>query len=56
MSKTNGLRQRIAGKTKQALGEIVGDQELHEEGKAQESSGREEQEKAENVNPFKKLD
>lgn len=40
MRKTERLRQRIAGKTKQAVGEIIGDQELHEEGKAQESSGQ----------------
>ncbi|MET4023396.1 uncharacterized protein YjbJ (UPF0337 family) [Bradyrhizobium sp. S3.2.12] len=35
MSKTKGLGQRITGKAKQAVGEIVGDQDLHEEGKEQ---------------------
>lgn len=60
MSKTKSLRQRIAGKTKQAVGEIIGDQELHEDGKAQESSGRKEQdekapENSSGLNPLKKL-
>jgi len=39
MSKTKALGQRIAGKTKQAVGEIVGDHDLHEEGKAQAERG-----------------
>lgn len=39
MSKTKVLGQRIAGKTKQAVGEIVGDHDLHEEGKAQAERG-----------------
>jgi uncharacterized protein YjbJ (UPF0337 family) len=55
MSKTKGLGQRIAGKTKQALGEIVGDQDLHEEGKQQAERGRDEQSKPSELNPLKKL-
>lgn len=65
MRKTERLRQRIAGKTKQAVGEIIGDQELHEDGKAQESSGQESSgrkeqdgkapENSSGLNPLKKL-
>jgi uncharacterized protein YjbJ (UPF0337 family) len=35
MSETKTLTQRIAGKAKQAVGEILGDQDLHEQGKAE---------------------
>ncbi|WP_027567391.1 CsbD family protein [Bradyrhizobium sp. URHA0013] len=55
MSKTKGLGQRIAGKTKQAIGEIVGDQDLHEEGREQAGHGRDEQSKPSELNPSKKL-
>ncbi|MEK9281196.1 MULTISPECIES: CsbD family protein [unclassified Bradyrhizobium] len=61
MSRTKGLQQRIIGKTKQAVGEILGDQDLHEDGKAQAESGRDEQERDERekepspLNPLKKL-
>lgn len=55
MSKTKGLRQRIVGKAKQAAGEIIGDQELHEDGKAEAERGREEQDKPSELNPLKKL-
>ncbi|KQT16637.1 MAG: CsbD family protein [Bradyrhizobium sp.] len=55
MGKTKGLQQRIAGKTKQAVGEIIGDQDLHDEGKAQAERGRDEQDKPSELNPLKKL-
>jgi uncharacterized protein YjbJ (UPF0337 family) len=55
MGKTKGLRQRIVGKTRQAVGEIVGDQELHDDGKAQAERGRDEQDKPSELNPLKKL-
>ncbi|MHB0768356.1 CsbD family protein [Bradyrhizobium sp. 5.13L] len=55
MGKTKGLRQRIAGKTRQAVGEIIGDQELHDDGKAQAERGRDEQDKPSELNPLKKL-
>ncbi|MDF0521222.1 CsbD family protein [Bradyrhizobium yuanmingense] len=55
MGKTKGLQQRIAGKTKQAVGEIVGDQDLHDDGKAQAERGRAEQDKPSELNPLKKL-
>ena len=53
MSKTKGRGQRIAGKTKQAVGEIVGDQDLHDEGKAQAERGRDEPSKPSELNPLK---
>lgn len=55
MGKTKGLQQRIAGKTKQAVGEIIGDQDLHDHGKAQAERGRHEQDKPSELNPLKKL-
>ncbi|KRP91680.1 MULTISPECIES: hypothetical protein [Bradyrhizobium] len=55
MGKTKGLQQRIAGKTKQAVGEIIGDQDLHDDGKAQAERGRDEQDKPSELNPLKKL-
>ncbi|MET4631496.1 uncharacterized protein YjbJ (UPF0337 family) [Bradyrhizobium sp. I1.8.5] len=55
MSKTKGLGQRITGKAKQAVGEIVGDQDLHEQGKEQAEPGRDEQGKPGELNPLKKL-
>ena len=55
MSKTKGLRQRIVGKTRQAIGEIIGDQDLHDDGKAEAKRGRDEQDKPRELNPLKKL-
>lgn len=55
MGKVKGLKQRIAGKAKQAAGEIVGDQELHEDGKAEAERSRDEQDKPSEVSPLKKL-
>lgn len=55
MGKTKGLQQRIAGRTKQAVGEIIGDQDLHDDGKAQAERGRDEQDKPSELNPLKKL-
>jgi uncharacterized protein YjbJ (UPF0337 family) len=54
MSKTKGLQQRIAGKTRQAIGEIIGDQDLHDDGKAQAQRARDEQDKPSELNPLKK--
>lgn len=55
MNKTKRLQQRIVGKTRQAVGEIIGDQDLHDEGKAQAERGRDEQDKPSELNPLKKL-
>ena len=55
MGKAKELKQRIAGKAKQAVGEIVGDQELHEDGKAEAERSRDEQDQPSELNPLKKL-
>jgi uncharacterized protein YjbJ (UPF0337 family) len=55
MGKTKGLKQRIVGKARQAVGEIIGDQDLHDDGKAQAERGRDEQDKPVDINPLKKL-
>ncbi|GGI22334.1 CsbD family protein [Bradyrhizobium guangdongense] len=55
MSKTKDLAQRIVGRTRQAVGEIIGDQTLHDDGKAQAQHGRDEREKPSELNPLKKL-
>ncbi|MCS3760222.1 CsbD family protein [Bradyrhizobium centrosematis] len=55
MTRTKGLRQRIVGKTRQAVGEIIGDQDLHDDGKAEAERGRDDQDKPSKLNPLKKL-
>ncbi|MBR0930141.1 CsbD family protein [Bradyrhizobium sp. 62B] len=55
MTRTKGLRQRIVGKTRQAVGEIIGDQDLHDDGKAEAERGRDDQDKPSELNPLKKL-
>ena len=55
MSKTTGLQKRIVGKTRQAVGEIIGDQDLHDDGKAEAERGRDDQDKPSKLNPLKKL-
>ena len=55
MSKTNELAHQILGKARQAVGEIIGDQDLHDEGKAQAQRGRDERDKPSELNPLKKL-
>ena len=55
MSKAKGLGQRIVGKTRQAVGEIIGDQDLHDDGKAEAERGRAEQDQPSELNPLKKL-
>ena len=54
MARINGAKDELAGKAKRLVGEIVGDQKLHDEGKAQQEQGREETEKP--VKPLGNLD
>jgi uncharacterized protein YjbJ (UPF0337 family) len=54
MAKIKGVKDEIAGKTKRVVGEILGDQKLDDEGKAQERQGREDAEKP--VKPLGNLD
>ncbi len=62
MAKVRAIKNQIAGKAKQAVGEVVGDQELHEEGKAQANAGKAEAEagkqqenKPGKLNPLRRL-
>lgn len=55
MSKTKGLLEQIVGKTRQAVGEIIGDQALHDDGKAQAEHCRDEQGERSGRYPPKKL-
>ncbi|MET3971950.1 hypothetical protein ACVWXN_000275 [Bradyrhizobium sp. i1.4.4] len=55
MGKTKDLTQRIAGKAKQAVGEIVGDQDLHDEGREQAERGHDHLDKPSQINPLKTL-
>ncbi len=50
MAKVKGIKQQIAGKSKQAVGEIVGDQELHERGKAEAKAGKKQREEPSKLN------
>jgi uncharacterized protein YjbJ (UPF0337 family) len=55
MGRAKDIKERIVGKAKQTLGEVIGDQSLHEDGKAQAARGRDEQDKPKEINPLKKL-
>jgi hypothetical protein len=53
MSKAKDLKQRLVGKTKQAVGEIIGDQALHDEGKSEADRPDEDHEEQPPFNPQK---
>ncbi|KRQ06400.1 hypothetical protein [Bradyrhizobium manausense] len=55
MSKAKDLRQRLVGKAKQAVGEIIGDQALHDNGKAEADRPNNHYEERPPLNPLKKL-
>ncbi|WP_407181383.1 CsbD family protein [Bradyrhizobium sp. STM 3562] len=55
MTKVKGAKNEIAGKTKQAVGEVLGDQGLHDEGKRQEKEGKKQKEEPSEVNPLRRL-
>jgi hypothetical protein len=55
MAKTKDLTQRIAGKAKQAVGEIIGDQHLHDEGRKQAERGHDDLDKPSQLNALKKF-
>ncbi|MCK1392534.1 CsbD family protein [Bradyrhizobium sp. 1] len=55
MGRAKDIKEEIVGKAKQTLGEIIGDQSLHEDGKAQAARGRDEQDGPRELNPLKKL-
>jgi uncharacterized protein YjbJ (UPF0337 family) len=62
MAKVRAIKNQIAGKAKQAVGEVVGDQDLHEEGKVQANAGKAEakagkqqESKTGKLNPLRRL-
>ncbi|HVX75531.1 MAG TPA: CsbD family protein [Bradyrhizobium sp.] len=56
MSKTKGLKNEIAGKTKRLAGEILGDHNLYDAGKEQERQGKEERNEPNEIKPFGNID
>jgi uncharacterized protein YjbJ (UPF0337 family) len=55
MSTLKGAADRIAGKTKEAAAEIIGDGKLREEGKAQQRKAEAEADKPDDANPLDPL-
>ncbi|WP_228747686.1 CsbD family protein [Bradyrhizobium sp. BR 10289] len=45
MGRAKDIKQLIIGKAKQAAGEIIGDQALHDDGKADAARSRDEQDR-----------
>jgi uncharacterized protein YjbJ (UPF0337 family) len=54
MAKIKGIKDELTGKLKRLVGEVVGDQKVHDEGKAQEQQGRQDAEKP--IKPLGNLD
>jgi uncharacterized protein YjbJ (UPF0337 family) len=55
MTATKGVADKVAGKTKQVIAEVVGDGKLREEGKAQERRGDALKEEPSALNPLGNL-
>jgi uncharacterized protein YjbJ (UPF0337 family) len=56
MAKAQSVKNEIAGNAKRLVGEVLGDQKLHDEGNAQERQGREERNEPDDIKPFGNLD
>jgi uncharacterized protein YjbJ (UPF0337 family) len=56
MGTLKGATDRIAGKTKEAAAEIIGDGKLREEGKAQQRKAETEADQQGDANPLDSLD
>lgn len=56
MTKLGEIKSVVAGKAKRLVGEIVGDQKLHDEGKAEERQSREESKGDDRIRPLGNLD
>jgi hypothetical protein len=56
MPKAKNVKDEIAGKAKRLVGEVLGDQKLHDEGNAQERRGLEEPDEPADIRPFGNLD
>jgi uncharacterized protein YjbJ (UPF0337 family) len=56
MANAQTVKNEIGGKAKRLVGEVLGDQRLYDEGKAQERRGREERNEPAEIKPFSNLD
>lgn len=56
MSRAEGVKNKIVGKAKRLVGEVLGDQALHDEGKEQDQQGDKAVEEAGGVKPLGNLD
>jgi uncharacterized protein YjbJ (UPF0337 family) len=56
MASLKGTTDKIAGKTKEAVAEIIGDGKLREEGKAQQRKAKRETNEPGEPNPLRPLD
>ena len=56
MAKAKSVKNEVAGKVKRLVGEVLGDQKLHDEGNAQERQGRKERNDPADIKPFGNLD
>jgi uncharacterized protein YjbJ (UPF0337 family) len=56
MSRTKGVKKRVSGNAKRLVGEVLGDQELHDEGRSQERQGENDIEEAGSAKPLGNLD
>jgi uncharacterized protein YjbJ (UPF0337 family) len=56
MGKAKAVKNKLAGKAKRVAGEVLGDQKLDEEGRAQEQEGQEEDQQSASLKPLGNLD
>jgi uncharacterized protein YjbJ (UPF0337 family) len=56
MANARVVKNEIVGKLKRFVGEVVGDQKLHDEGKAQERPSQERRNEPNDIKPFGNLD
>jgi uncharacterized protein YjbJ (UPF0337 family) len=55
MTRLAAMKDKLAGKTKEFVAEIVGDGKLQEEGKHQERAGEARKDEPSDLNPFRDL-
>jgi uncharacterized protein YjbJ (UPF0337 family) len=56
VTKAEAVKNGIVGKAKRLIGEVLGDQKLHDAGKLQERQGRQENNEPNDHIPFGNLD
>jgi uncharacterized protein YjbJ (UPF0337 family) len=55
MTKLKAIKNEIAGKAKRVVGEVLGDQQLHEQGEAQERESERQKDEPSDLNPLGRL-